>query len=155
MIDLQALPSPLLCSLYVSLAMNVFRVFMYVVNLDGATTVKVTKQAWENLDIREVMYTHTKFIRRFMAYRAIICGWAIWMLEEGPAMNSLCILQALYDLYLMRVIVKKAGNKKDRVMKHQNIVVPATLQAVLCIMTTGLVVVHNLKSTFRALADED
>jgi hypothetical protein len=136
-------PPLLMCSLYFSFAMNLFRVVMYIVNLNGATTVKVTKQAWEDLNIREVMFTHTRFIRKFMTYRTMICGWAIMMLEEGPALHSLCVLQVAFDLYLMCVIVYKANDRSIRVMKHQNIYAPASLQALLCAVSVGCLVAHH------------
>ena len=54
---------PLMMYFYYAFAVNVFRVTMYVINLEGATVIKVSKEAWEDKRIQEEMYVHTRMIR--------------------------------------------------------------------------------------------
>lgn len=121
---------------WITFAVNAFRTVMYIFNLDHVAQVKLSKQAWEDLNIREVMHAYMIMIRNFMCFRAFICIWAATQFNDSPARFKLACITTGFDVYLMGVILNKAWQQEHapgRVLKHQNIAVPASLQASLVV----------------------
>lgn len=54
--------------LYVVVAANFFRAFMYTFRVDDVTKVKLTPESWADLKIREVAYAWIGAIRVFSAF---------------------------------------------------------------------------------------
>jgi len=111
-------------------AVNLFRTLMYIFQHEHVTRVKVSKQAWEQPPVREVMYAYTSMIRTFMAFRAAICFWAALYLEQGPVLTNLVCVMLSFDMFMMTKLLLKDNSKT---MQHQNILVPGTIQASLCL----------------------
>lgn len=128
--------SPITIYFWFTFAINAFRTVMYIFNLDQVSKVKLSKQGWEDLNVREVQYAYMKMIRNFMCFRAFVCIWAATQLEDSEARLQLTCIATGFDVYLMAVIIQKAYQQKyapGRVLKHQNIGVPAALQASLVV----------------------
>lgn len=128
--------SPITAYFWFTFGVNAFRTLMYIFNLDYVAQVKVSKQGWEDLNIREVMYAYMAMIRNFMCFRASVCIWAATQLEDSPVRLQLAWIATGFDVYLMAVIVQKTWQQKHkpgRVLRHHNIGVPAALQASLVV----------------------
>ena len=122
--------------LWVCLAINAFRVAMYTFQPEAVAKVKMSKQAWEDLNIREVMYAQTGMIRTFMAFRLIICAWALLISLNSHQKFTLGLAIFATDVYMMLQIIWKA-NTTYRVLNHRNIYLPGSIQASIC--TVGAV----------------
>lgn len=134
--------SPLSMYLWYAFGINTFRTVMYTFNLEGVTKVKVAKQSWEDLRIQEVMYAYTSMILKFMFFRAVVCLWAATQLEDGNARKILCSIIFAFDVYLMAQIYFQSLKTDKLVMRHQNIFIPGSIQASLCV--AGLLALLSL-----------
>lgn len=103
---------------------------MYTFQHELVTKVKVSKQAWEEPAVREVMYAYTSMIRTYMAFRAAVCGWAALYVQDEITAETLAYILLAFDLFLMTKLMLKDNSKT---MQHQNILVPGFIQASLCL----------------------
>ena len=134
--------APLTAYLYYAFGVNLFRTVVYIVNQEHVSKVKVTKQAWEDMGIREIMYSYTGLIRMFMCFRAAVCYWAATELAEGSGKVKFCAIVLAFDIYLMVQLVRLADIKAKKVLQHQQILVPGSIQASLCIAGTLGLALH-------------
>jgi hypothetical protein len=117
-----------------TIAVNAFRTLMYIFNQEHVCKVKVTKKAWEDKGIQEVMYAYTSMIRTFMAFRTVVAAWVTLMIPDGETKFAFCAILTALDIYLMSwLILRSHVQSGSRVLQHHDIRVPGALQASLCV----------------------
>jgi hypothetical protein len=89
--------------LYYCFAVNIFRVFMYIVAKDSVTSVKISPEAWKNKGIQEVAHAYTNVIRIFMCFRAAVTLWATY-LPDTTQKRLLCSIIFIFDFYMALMI---------------------------------------------------
>ncbi len=112
-------------------AVNLFRTLMYIFSFEHVNKVKLSAKGWADENVREVMAAHTTTIRLFMAFRATISCWGIY-LEESHMKNMLCALLFYFDFYILMdtMIIGKIVKRSDaKVLLHHDIKVPVLLQS--------------------------
>lgn len=118
-----------------------FRVFMYVFFKEYVTKVKVTKIAWEDPKIREVMNAQTTTILMLMAYRLMAVVIAMG-LEESLLKEVFCKFNLLFDAVLflsqMGIFHKVAGTKPVVMIHNSTVKPPVVLQLLLVVVGTYL-----------------
>lgn len=109
---------------------NTFRVVMYIINLKGATEVKVAKEKLSDESVMEVMYAYTRMIRTFMTFRAGITFWAAFCLPESDAKDYLCYGLTVADCYLLSILLwKMLYPKEQKVLVHEKLWLPSGIQS--------------------------
>jgi len=124
---------------------SLFRVSVYVFNLELVTKVKILKSEWENLSVREVAYGMTTLIRHLMTFKFSLSSWGVFFLETDPfeTRNVLfCLCFFLSDIYIFIELFKRAycfyvrrdsDSKQNslKVLHHENPVVPLAIQSLI------------------------
>lgn len=120
-------------------AISAFRVIMYIINFTYVVEVKVSKQAWEDLKVREVAIAWCQVIRVFMAFRTAMT-FLILLMEESVSRQYFCLLNVALDIKLLHGLVYVFIYGKENGYKaivHHGGHVPVTLQCM--ILLPGLV----------------
>lgn len=112
---------------------SVFRVIVYVLNLEHVTKTKILKREWENLSVREVAYGMTKMIRHFMIFKCALSAWGVFCLEGNPFNTRTLIFCSIFllsdvalflrvfsDFYEVHNVMRNANSKRISAKTLQN-----------------------------------
>ena len=112
--------------------MSAFRTFMYIFNHDHVTRVKIAKNDWENLKIRDLAYTWTRTVRFLMMFRTLVYGLGS-CLQNDSERKVLTLLSFAFDVYMVVSILKErvsqAAGRKDSAREHQSPNAPLFIQS--------------------------
>jgi hypothetical protein len=84
--------------------LSLFRVIMYIFNVENAAKVKIDPECWKKESVREVTYGLCGAVRMLMGYRFTVAVFGIY-LENNQDKKNLCALNLLFDIYFWCVFV--------------------------------------------------
>ena len=115
---------------------SLFRAFMYTINEENVSIVKLKKEYHNNPMIREVLTPYIRTIMWFMYFRTVVFLWGTLFLSVNRTLqNQLGLISLASDFFLQYAIWQSMWMSKAKlVMAHQNPVVPMIIQlsSVLC-----------------------
>lgn len=112
-----------------SCVVGTFRLVMYFINFETVSSTKVTKQAWKDEGIREVMFAFSYVLGKYLFFRLCVSLWAMYLVESEMK-NIFCAIMLVFDCVMLKQTIGGAEKKssKKKVMVHQNKLPPLILQ---------------------------
>jgi hypothetical protein len=132
-------------------SITLFRFVVYAIpqGLYYATKVKIHPKYWSNKNIQEIAFYWTKAIRlmNFTRLLFVLCV----VLGSDIYTNWLhLIISFLFDIYLLYIMTikdifksNKNNDQYDGPIKHDNVIVPQSIQSLLVILEVLFIVYHE------------
>lgn len=153
----------ILCRSYLLFSSSValFRVSMYITNLELVTKVKISSKFWSDPAIQEVAYAYTRVIGYFMLFKGIIFGYCGYYLPNSSQYQEIIALTSFgFDVIslgtmIARLITRSRGGQagkggEGKVKNEENkehALLPPTTAAltVQSLLTSSYLICHGLE----------
>jgi hypothetical protein len=118
-------------------AISLFRVSMYMIDINRPAKVKISPEAWGDFRVREVTIAWMKTILSFMQYRTMVVGVLLYFSSSPESVTTreqffFCLANFLIDIKLLRGMITRFGRvAKGNAISHRNNLPPLILQSML------------------------